>query len=69
MLVIGVRSSWLTVGHEVGLDPLELAEPVDRRPLVLEGGDQGPVRGLALGDVVGDAEVAGRARRGRRGPR
>ncbi len=44
--------------HEVGLDLLEVLQPLDGGPLVVEGRDQGGVGGLALGHVVGHAQVA-----------
>ena len=59
MLVIGVRSSWLTVDDEVALDPLQLAQPLHGRALVLEGEQQRALGVLALGDVLGGGEVAG----------
>ena len=59
MLVIGVRSSWLTERDEGVLDLVDLLQPLHGATLGVERVDQG----LAGGDLLGD--VHGRCTRSR----
>ena len=66
MLVIGVRSSWLTVEMKVSLTLVDLAQPLDGAALGLQRVDERVVGAHPVGDVLGGAHVAGDHAAGRR---